>query len=278
MSNPTLQNALNNCIERLASGQTIEQCLTMYPELASELRPLLEAGQASSNLRADRSELSAMHNRLDPKIERLIADTNFNQRPPLRLPVGSFVLVASLIAVFIGIGIIFRGDTLITGEQPTATLTSTPAETQVTPAPTLMQITPSVTSTPATPDAVTTELTPLPDSASCTPPLDWLEYRVATGDTLSFIAINAGTTVEDLQIANCLDSTIIVVGQTLFVPSLWENTSPSDANNSNNPSADNNSPNNSDSSDDDVDDDDASDDSDDDEDDDLDDEDDSDDD
>lgn len=35
-------NILNECLERLLSGETIEQCLTRYPDYASELKPLLE--------------------------------------------------------------------------------------------------------------------------------------------------------------------------------------------------------------------------------------------
>lgn len=36
----------NNCIERLHAGQSIEDCLRVYPEYATTLRPLLEMAQA----------------------------------------------------------------------------------------------------------------------------------------------------------------------------------------------------------------------------------------
>ncbi|MDO8716087.1 MAG: DUF5667 domain-containing protein [Dehalococcoidales bacterium] len=37
-----LDNIFNECLERLLRGETIEQCLTHYPDYASELKPLLE--------------------------------------------------------------------------------------------------------------------------------------------------------------------------------------------------------------------------------------------
>ena len=37
-----LDNIFNECLERLLSGETIEQCLTRYTDYASELKPLLE--------------------------------------------------------------------------------------------------------------------------------------------------------------------------------------------------------------------------------------------
>ena len=39
------ENILNNCLERLVSGQTVEQCLERYPEHSADLRPLLETTQ-----------------------------------------------------------------------------------------------------------------------------------------------------------------------------------------------------------------------------------------
>src|SRR3989338_4531943 len=37
-----LDNILNECLERLLSGETMEQCLSRFPEHANELKPLLE--------------------------------------------------------------------------------------------------------------------------------------------------------------------------------------------------------------------------------------------
>ncbi len=43
-------DALNDCVERLASGENIQACLDRYPAYADELRPLLEV--SSSTIRA----------------------------------------------------------------------------------------------------------------------------------------------------------------------------------------------------------------------------------
>ena len=34
--------ALNDCVERLARGESIQDCLSRYPDYANEIRPLLE--------------------------------------------------------------------------------------------------------------------------------------------------------------------------------------------------------------------------------------------
>lgn len=40
-------NVLNECLERLVKGETIEQCLQSYPEQANELKPLLQMALAA---------------------------------------------------------------------------------------------------------------------------------------------------------------------------------------------------------------------------------------
>ncbi len=39
------ENILDDCLERLARGETVEQCLESYPEQAAQLRPLLQTSQ-----------------------------------------------------------------------------------------------------------------------------------------------------------------------------------------------------------------------------------------
>ena len=41
------ENILDQCLERLVTGETIEQCLLSYPEQALELEPLLRTAQAA---------------------------------------------------------------------------------------------------------------------------------------------------------------------------------------------------------------------------------------
>jgi len=46
MKNSEFENILNECLDRLASGETLEQCLQSYPEQAAQLEPLLQMAQA----------------------------------------------------------------------------------------------------------------------------------------------------------------------------------------------------------------------------------------
>ena len=54
--------ALNDCVERLTQGESVQACLNRYPDYADELRPLLEVSvstiQAAEELRPDPSARS----------------------------------------------------------------------------------------------------------------------------------------------------------------------------------------------------------------------------
>lgn len=54
----------------------------------------------------------------------------------------------------------------------------------------------------------------------CGPPFNWVYYTVQAGDTLYHIATMFGTTVPELQFANCMTSDFIRVSQKLFVPNV----------------------------------------------------------
>jgi len=43
--NSEFENILDDCLERLAKGETLEQCLQSYPEQAAQLEPLLQTAQ-----------------------------------------------------------------------------------------------------------------------------------------------------------------------------------------------------------------------------------------
>lgn len=63
-------------------------------------------------------------------------------------------------------------------------------------------------------------ITPTPDG-ECVPPPGWREYIVQRGNTLFTIATATGTTVGELQQANCIeDADVIFPGQTIYVPPL----------------------------------------------------------
>ena len=50
--NGTVDDILNECIERLAAGETVEQCLASYPDYAVELEPLLHTSASTMNVAA----------------------------------------------------------------------------------------------------------------------------------------------------------------------------------------------------------------------------------
>jgi len=61
MKNREFENILDECLDRLAGGETLEQCLQSYPEQAAQLEPLLKMAQAVSKASAilPRSEFKA---------------------------------------------------------------------------------------------------------------------------------------------------------------------------------------------------------------------------
>jgi LysM repeat protein len=69
---------------------------------------------------------------------------------------------------------------------------------------------------------------PLPTVTSevCGPPVGWVQYHVQPGDTLYHLSVEFGVTVQELQHANCMGtSTLLVVGKLLYVPP-WAPTPP----------------------------------------------------
>lgn len=61
MKNSEFENILEECLERLVKGETLEQCLQRYPEQAAQLEPLLQTAQAVRKASAilPRSEFKA---------------------------------------------------------------------------------------------------------------------------------------------------------------------------------------------------------------------------
>ena len=95
--------------------------------------------------------------------------------------------------------------------EPTSTPTSLPAATETattvdTPTATLL---PKETLTPTQTFTSTASVTPSPTQVL---------YTVQNGDTLGGIALRFGVTVEAIQAANNLDTTLIYVGQVLQIP------------------------------------------------------------
>ena len=63
--------------------------------------------------------------------------------------------------------------------------------------------------------------TPTGSILRCGPPEGWITYKVKSGDNLFRIGLSYGVTVSELQFANCLgNSSLIITGQILYVPNV----------------------------------------------------------
>ncbi len=81
---------------------------------------------------------------------------------------------------------------------------------------TTLQTDPPLTA-PPTPSFTPTPTLP-PSAIACPPPAKWSAYFVQSGDTLFSLARSLNISVEEVQIANCLDDDLVQVGQIIFLP------------------------------------------------------------
>ncbi len=54
----------NDCVDRLAAGQTVEDCIRHYPQYANDLRPMLEAGQIARRVSPSPAEVAQARDRV----------------------------------------------------------------------------------------------------------------------------------------------------------------------------------------------------------------------
>jgi|SRR5579859_1591776 len=177
MSDQNLLDALDDCIARINRGQSVEECLRVYPELAVSLRPMLETGLYLRTLRAKNGVLPAAKDRVR---QRLIA---YQRRARITNTIWTatraavFALVLSIAVLGINFANQIQSGTPVSDQSPTPTLTAT-----ATPTATLTTTpSPSPTSTIRTPStrppikATATNLPPtvqrptLPPSTSMPP-------------------------------------------------------------------------------------------------------------
>ena len=99
-----------------------------------------------------------------------------------------------------------------------ATAVSPPSATAVPSTPT--QLPPTSTALPSPTIQVTETPTAEEAQISCVPsrPAGWVRYEIQPNDSLSVLAAAANTTVEQLQQANCLDTTLLSIGQEIWRP------------------------------------------------------------
>ena len=86
IDNVEFVNTLDDCIDRLASGQSVEQCLETHPGYHTDLRPLLELGMSTHSLLGDMQEIQQARQQVMARMEReiIMPVTSyrwFNNRP-----------------------------------------------------------------------------------------------------------------------------------------------------------------------------------------------------
>ncbi len=95
MADQDLREVFNDCINRLAAGQSIGDCLRVYPQYADELEPMLEIGGLVARAQASSYEISAAQTRVRTRV-----NAQLRARPAHNAYGRLTALVASLLVVF----------------------------------------------------------------------------------------------------------------------------------------------------------------------------------
>ncbi|MEE9284109.1 MAG: DUF5667 domain-containing protein [Dehalococcoidia bacterium] len=101
---PSIEDVLNDCLERMARGATVDDCLAAYPDWVEQLGPLLRTASAlrgSLRLDPDDAARAAGRQRLRQAMERPPARRGW-RLPVLRGPLGAWAAAAMLTIVFAG--------------------------------------------------------------------------------------------------------------------------------------------------------------------------------
>lgn len=104
MAKNDLSAALNDCMDRLARGQSIEDCLLNYPDQAHELRPMLESGLLMHHVRISPGEVMQAKDRVRFRLEAHKRERRAIRPIGLARASGSLLVVGLL--VFIGLGLL----------------------------------------------------------------------------------------------------------------------------------------------------------------------------
>lgn len=102
MAELDIMNAFNDCVDRIAQGQSIDDCLRRYPQFTSTLRPMLEAGLLVQRMRIQPAEVQMAQNHARRRFEDAL-----RAPPPRRTSVVRrvvYAMAAILIIGFISVG------------------------------------------------------------------------------------------------------------------------------------------------------------------------------
>jgi hypothetical protein len=139
MASSDLINAFNDSIDRLARGESIEDCLRAYPQYAADLRILLTVGRASERAVLPFEEVDAARARIEPVVEDAISSPPAAPGSPLRWIIPLLIVALPLAGI-----LLWNSQSGLIAPPPTPTHTPT--------------IAPTITSTPS--PVPTASLTP----------------------------------------------------------------------------------------------------------------------
>lgn len=176
MAQPNILDIFEESLNRLADGKTIDECLSIYPDYAVQLRPMLESVNFVSTLRPTDAEIRTDQALVWQQILRALPD--YEAKPPTRRRPRVLLLVAVLLLpVLMAAGIVALSrintppevEPIIVPSQETP-ITELPSATFVTTTEAALTHslthTPTLTSTPAPPLTNTQQPSPLPSSTS----------------------------------------------------------------------------------------------------------------
>ena len=122
MSDSNFDNALNDCLERMAAGETLAECLARHPEHADELAPLLRMGQATMRLSQSAEPSAVGRARGLSRLQRALSDNSHRKRRwwhfpgiywrPISTPVAAAFAVVFLTIVAAGGTTVASADSL----------------------------------------------------------------------------------------------------------------------------------------------------------------------
>jgi hypothetical protein len=100
-----LIEALNTCIDRFNNGESLDAILQDYPQLAAQLRPMLESGFAVKRARFPSSDVQQVQQNTAPQVQQAISNTftggffGFSRGLLLVVLIGSGLLLAALLSI-----------------------------------------------------------------------------------------------------------------------------------------------------------------------------------
>ncbi len=173
MTDDRLLDAFDDCLTRLKAGETVGDCLRAYPDLAADLRPMLDVAQTAMTVsRVPRPA------QMRSRAQFLTAAAQKKLQPAVA---GwwrglSTVMALAATAVMVWLGFSVVTNTVLNVTTPTSTLTATasPTQTQVDtataePTATTQATTPTPTY-PATPSPTASPTRPLPTASHTASP------------------------------------------------------------------------------------------------------------